>query len=242
MIIYPAIDIKHGACVRLVQGIEEMETQYYDDPVEPAKEFKKMGAEWVHVVDLDGAFKGEPHNWEIVERIAEVGLKVQLGGGLRTIEDIESVFKMGVSRVVVGTRACHDRDFVIELAKKFGDRIAVAIDAREGKVAVRGWVETTNTPAIALAQSVAEVGIKTIIFTDILTEGEMRGPNFEGHKEIWGAVSCDVIAAGGVHDRHDIVHFNNLSKRFPNLNGVVVGKALYEHKVDIKDMLSIVGE
>ncbi len=239
MTIYPAIDIKHGSAVRLVQGIEEMETEYYDDPIEPAKQFIEAGAEWIHVVDLDGAFRGEPQNLEIVERIAKLGAKVQFGGGLRKLEDIEKVFQFGVSRVVVGTRACHDRNFVIELAKRFGDKIAVAIDARAGMVAVKGWVETTETPAVTLAQSVAEVGIKTIIFTDILTEGEMRGPNFEGHKEIWSSVPCNVIAAGGVHDRHDIVHYKDLSKRFSNLDGVVIGKALYEGKVDLADLLAI---
>ena len=239
MIIYPAIDIKSGTCVRLVQGMEEMETQYFDDPVEPARDFKKAGAEWVHMVDLDGAFSGSPKNLDIAAKIAKIGLKVQLGGGYRQISDIEEAFSKGIERVVVGTRACMDRDFVIEMAKKYGERVAVAFDAREGKAAVSGWSETTDTPVVTLARSVADVGIKTIIFTDIMTEGEMRGPNFEGHKEIWSAVSCNVIASGGVHDHHDIIHFKDLQKRFKNLEGVIVGKALYENKVKLKKMLAI---
>lgn len=239
MIIYPAIDIKNGVCVRLVQGVEEMETQYFDDPLEPAKMFKDVGAEWIHVVDLDGAFTGEPQNTEIVKAICDLGLKVQFGGGIRTFEYVESALSAGVSRIVVGTRACQDRGFVVDLAKKYGDKIAVGIDAREGKVAVKGWVETTDTPAIALAQSVAEVGIQTIIYTDISTDGAMTGPNFEGQKHMWESVDCNVIASGGVHDNHDITHYKDLSARYPNLDGVIVGKAIYEHKIDLNRTFNI---
>lgn len=233
MNIYPAIDIKHGVCVRLVQGVAEMETQYFDDPLEPAKQFKEEGATWVHVVDLDGAFTGEPQNTEIVKAICDLGLKVQYGGGIRNFEFVESAFKAGVSRIVVGTRACQDRDFVVDLARQYGEKIAVGIDAREGKVAVKGWVETTETPAITLAQSVSDVGIKTIIYTDISTDGAMTGPNFEGQKRMWEAVNCNVIASGGVHDNHDITHYKALSSRFPNLEGVIIGKAIYEHKINL---------
>ncbi len=239
MIIYPAIDIKHGACVRLVQGVAEMETLYHEDPIEPAEEFKAAGAEWIHVVDLDGAFTGEMKNLEAVQRIAATGLKIQLGGGIRSLEDIETALKAGVTRVVVGTRACQDKAFVVEMAQKFGESVAVGIDAREGKVAVKGWVETTDTPAVNLAQSVAEVGIKTIIYTDIATDGLLRGPNFEGQKQMWAAVPCKVIASGGVSDTHDIVHYKNLSARFDNLDGVIVGKAIYENRVNLKELLGI---
>lgn len=239
MILYPAIDIKHGACVRLVQGVAEMETQYFDDPLEPAKQFVADGADWVHVVDLDGAFDGEPQNTDAVKAICELGLKVQLGGGIRSFEDVDKALAAGVSRIVVGTRACQDKGFVVDLAKKYGDKIAVAIDAREGKVAVKGWVETTDKPAVALAQSVAEVGIKTIIYTDISTDGVLSGPNFDGQKSMWEAVDCNVIASGGVHDTHDIVHYKNLSGRFSNLDGVIVGKALYEKKVHLPELLKI---
>lgn len=239
MIIYPAIDIKHGACVRLVQGVAEMETLYHEDPTEPAQEFKDAGANWIHVVDLDGAFSGEMKNLEAVKRIAALGLKIQLGGGIRSLENIETALKAGATRVVIGTRACQDKAFVIEMAQKFGEQVAVGIDAREGKVAVKGWVETTETPAVALAQSVADVGIQTIIYTDISTDGLLRGPNFEGMKQMWASVPCRVIASGGVSDTHDIVHYKNLSARFPNLDGVIVGKALYEKRVNLPELLSI---
>lgn len=239
MIIYPAIDIKNGACVRLVQGVAEMETLYFNDPIEPAHQFKAAGAEWIHVVDLDGAFSGVMKNLSVVQAITDLGIKVQLGGGIRTEDDVARVLDAGVTRVVVGTRACQDRNFVLDLVAKRGDRIAVGIDAREGKVAVKGWVETTDTPAIALAQSMADAGIGTIIYTDIATDGAMTGPNFEGQKQLWRDVSCQCIASGGVHDTHDIVHYKNLSRRFPNLDGVIVGKALYENKVDLPELLSI---
>lgn len=239
MIIYPAIDIKHGACVRLVQGVAEKETLYHEDPVDPAKEFLADGADWIHVVDLDGAFSGEMKNLEAVKRIAALGIKIQLGGGIRTVENIEAALAAGATRVVVGTRACQDKDFVIEIAKQFGEKVAVGIDAREGKVAVKGWVETTDTPAVALAQSVAEVGVKTIIYTDISTDGLLSGPNFEGQKQMWAAVPCQVIASGGVSDTHDIIHYKALSERFDNLDGVIVGKALYEGRVNLKNLLRI---
>lgn len=242
MIIYPAIDIKRGACVRLVQGVAEMETRYFDDPLEPARQFKDAGVEWIHVVDLDGAFSGTPQNTGVVKAICELGLKVQYGGGVRTFEDVENALAAGVSRIVVGTRACQDRGFVVDLANQYGDRIAVGIDAREGMVAVKGWVETTETPAITLAQSVAEVGIKTIIYTDISTDGAMTGPNFEGQKRMWEAVDCNVIASGGVHDSHDITHYKALSPRFPNLEGVIIGKAIYENKIDISKALEIANQ
>lgn len=241
MIIYPAIDIKGGCCVRLLQGLADRETEYFRDPVEPARDFAKQGAEWVHVVDLDGAFTGHSENLAIVRNIAALGLKVQFGGGIRTAEDVKRAFDAGVSRVVIGTRACQDRDFVALLAREYGERIAVGIDAREGKVAVRGWVDTTDMPAKTLAQQVAAVGIRTLIYTDISTDGMMVGPNFEGQKEMWRSVDAKVIASGGVADRHDVIHYRDLSQRFANLDGVIVGKALYEHKVELADLLQLCG-
>lgn len=240
MIIFPAIDIKHGSCVRLTQGLADQETEYFADPIEPARMFKDAGAEWVHVVDLDGAFNGKPANLPIVEKIAATGLKVQFGGGIREKEDIQRALQAGANRVVIGTRACGDPDFVSEIADAWSENIAIGIDANEGLVAVRGWVDVTDVPAIDLAKEVAARGIKTIIYTDITTDGMMRGPNFEGQKEMWKAVDINVIASGGVSDRHDIVHYLNLSKRFANLHGVIVGKALYEKAVDLDDLISLV--
>ncbi len=239
MRIYPAIDIKGGTCVRLLQGLADQETEYFSDPVEPARQFLQQGADWVHVVDLDGAFSGQSGNLPIVRKIADLGLRVQLGGGLRTLEDVTRAFDAGAQRVVIGTRACQDPDFVKHLAREFGDRIAVGIDAREGMVAVRGWVDTTDMPAKTLAQSVAAAGIRTLIYTDISTDGMMVGPNFEGQKDMWRSVDANVIASGGVADRHDVVHYLNLSKRFANLDGVIIGKALYERSVDLADLLAL---
>ncbi|GHB89747.1 1-(5-phosphoribosyl)-5-[(5-phosphoribosylamino)methylideneamino]imidazole-4-carboxamide isomerase [Cerasicoccus arenae] len=239
MTILPAIDIKKGRCVRLLQGLADMETEYFEDPVEPAKEFLAAGAEWVHVVDLDGAFTGKPANTEAARKIAELGMKVEFGGGIREMDDIRNVLKAGVTRVVVGTRACESLDFVKAMAQEFGPQVAVGIDARAGKVAVHGWVDTTDMPAIDLAQQVAAAGIQTIIYTDIMTDGMMRGPNFEGMKEMWTAVDCDVIASGGVADLHDVVHYADLAPRFPNFSGVIIGKAIYEKAIDLKQALSI---
>ncbi|MEO0794683.1 MAG: 1-(5-phosphoribosyl)-5-[(5-phosphoribosylamino)methylideneamino]imidazole-4-carboxamide isomerase [Verrucomicrobiota bacterium] len=239
MIILPAIDIKNGHCVRLLQGLEDQVTEYFEDPIDPAKEFLAVGSEWVHVVDLDGAFSGSPKNFDAVQKIADLGLKVEFGGGIRELDDIRRVIASGVSRVVVGTKACESLDFVKAMAEEFGPKVAVGIDARAGKVAVHGWVDVTDVPAIGLAQQVAAAGIQTIIYTDITTDGMMRGPNFEGMKEMWSAVDCDVIASGGVSDIHDVIHYSNLAQRYPNCSGVIIGKAIYEKAIDLKEALAV---
>jgi phosphoribosylformimino-5-aminoimidazole carboxamide ribotide isomerase len=239
MRIYPAIDIKHGSCVRLTQGLEDQETEYFHDPLEPARIFKAAGAEWVHVVDLDGAFNGKPANFAIVEQIAALGLKVEFGGGIRELVDAEALLEAGVSRIVVGTRACKDHAFVEELLKRWPEQLAIGIDAREGKVAVRGWVEVTDMPAISFAQKLAEAGVQRIIYTDISTDGMMVGPNFEGQEEMLNAVPIQVIASGGVSDLHDLTVYTEMAARCPNLDGVIVGKALYEKKFTVKEALDV---
>lgn len=239
MIVYPAIDIKDGSCVRLTQGLADQETEYYADPVEPARNFQAAGAEWVHVVDLDGAFTGDPKNLTIVKQIAELGLKVQLGGGLRELDDIQRVLDAGIARIVVGTRACQDHTFVDELVKRWPDQFAIGIDAREGKVAVKGWVEVTDMPAISFAQSLAQAGVKTLIYTDISTDGMMVGPNFDGQLEMLNSVDIDIIASGGVSDLHDLVAYQEISTKNTNLNGVIVGKAIYEKKFTIEQALDV---
>lgn len=242
MNIYPAIDIKGGAAVRLMQGLEDQKTEYYKDPVEPARLFKEAGTQWVHVVDLDGAFSGASANLDAIERIAALGLKVQMGGGIRTTADIERILSAGVSRFVVGTRACESQDFVAEIAERWPEAAAVGIDARDGMAAIKGWVETTNIPATELALRVADVGIRTIIYTDISTDGMLSGPNFDGQKALWQAAAereVKFIASGGVHDLHDITHYHNLAQRFANLDGVIIGKAIYEGKLELADALKI---
>ncbi|HOD46634.1 MAG: 1-(5-phosphoribosyl)-5-((5-phosphoribosylamino)methylideneamino) imidazole-4-carboxamide isomerase [Verrucomicrobia bacterium ADurb.Bin122] len=240
MTIYPAIDIKSGRCVRLTQGRADQETVYSENPAEVAAEFKQAGSAWVHVVDLDGAFAGEPANLDKVAAIVAVGMKVQLGGGLRTRASVERALGAGVSRVVIGTRAAESEAFVAELVAAFGDRIAVGIDAKNGQVAVKGWVDTTGTSALGLAQRMDKLGVKTLIHTDVGTDGMLTGPNMAAQEAMASAVSANVIASGGVSRREDVVRLAELQKRRPNLEGVIVGKALYERRVELPDLLALV--
>lgn len=239
MTIYPAIDLKGGRCVRLTQGRADQETVYAENPAAVAAEFRAAGSEWVHVVDLDGAFAGEPANLAAVEAIVAVGMKVELGGGLRSREAVARVLAAGVNRAVIGTRAAESENFVRELVAEFGDRIAIGIDAKEGKVAVKGWVDTTALGAVALAQRMDALGVATIIYTDIGTDGMLTGPNFGAQEIMLQSVKARVIASGGVSRREDVVKLTELSHRYANLDGVIVGKALYEGRVQLPDLLAI---
>ncbi len=228
--------------MRLMQGLADQKTEYYKDPLTPAKQFIESGAQWVHVVDLDGAFTGASQNMDKIEGIARLGIKVQVGGGIRTEADIERVLSAGASRFVVGTRACESKAFVQTIARRWPEQACVGIDARDGMAATHGWVNVSKIKATDLARSVAEAGIRTIIYTDISTDGMMTGPNFEGHKQMWQAsegTGVRFIASGGVHDRHDVVHYKALENRFPQLDGVIVGKALYEGAVELPDLLEV---
>jgi phosphoribosylformimino-5-aminoimidazole carboxamide ribotide isomerase len=240
--IYPAVDIKGGRVVRLLQGKADQETVYYADPSVPARLWAKAGAEWVHVVDLDGAFTGVPCNWKAVEAIVGAGMKVEMGGGMRNVDNVKRAFDAGVSRVVIGTKAVDDKSFIVELVKKFGPKIAVGIDAKNGKVAVHGWVDTAESSALELAKTVAGMGVGTIIYTDISRDGMLVGPNFDAQAEICSSVPCSVIASGGVGSRDDIVRFAKMSKSYENLEGVIIGKALYEGKVELSDVLAVCGQ
>lgn len=237
MIIYPAIDIKQGQAVRLRQGRADEATVYFADPLEPARKWKAAGSEWVHVVDLDGAFTGEPANRDIIAKIADLGLNVQMGGGLRTEEDVESALNAGVSRVVIGTRAVRAPEFVAQMVDRFEDRVAVGIDARNGKVAIKGWVDTTDADALQLARDMAAAGVQTIIYTDISRDGALTGPNFEAQQRMAESVSCQIIASGGVSEPADIERFREIEKTTPNLSGVIIGKALYEERIDLASIL-----
>jgi len=241
MIIYPAIDIKGGRCVRLTQGRADQETVYAENPADVAAAFKTAGSEWVHVIDLDGAFAGEPRNGAAVEAIVALGLKVQLGGGLRTTAAVERALGLGVCRVVIGTRAAESEAFVAGLVQAHGERIAVGIDAKDGRVAVKGWVDTTAAAAIALARRMDALGVRTLIHTDISTDGMLTGPNFAAQEAMLAAVSCRVIASGGVGGSEDVAKFLETKKRRPNLDGVIIGKALYERRVDLADLLRRAG-
>lgn len=239
MIIYPAIDIRGGRCVRLTQGKADQETVYSDHPADVGKSFKAAGSAWIHVVDLDGAFEGEPRNLKVVAEIVALGLKVELGGGMRTRDSVKRALDLGVGRAVIGTRAAESEAFVAELVNEFGARVAVGIDAKHGQVAVKGWVDTTATSALALARRMSEIGVGTLIYTDIGTDGMLTGPNFVAQTAMLNAVKSRVIASGGVSRREDVQRFAELAKNHANLDGVIVGKALYEKRVDLPDLLAI---
>jgi len=239
MTIYPAIDIRAGRCVRLTQGRADAETVYAEDPASVAAAFKAAGSEWVHVVDLDGAFAGEPGNLGAVGGIIGVGVRVQLGGGLRTRASVERALAMGVARVVIGTRAAESEAFIADLVAAFGDRIAVGIDARNGGVAVRGWVDTTATSALGLARRMDALGVATLIHTDVATDGMLAGPNFAAQEAMLDAVRARVIVSGGVGRREDVVRLVETQGAHSNLDGVIVGKALYEGRVELEDLLAL---
>ncbi len=239
MTIYPAIDLRNGRCVRLFQGKADQETVYYENPADPARSWKDAGADHLHVVDLDGAFAGASANLDAVRSILRVeGLKVQLGGGMRDETAIEKALDLGLSRVIIGTRACEEPEWIGSLIEKFGaDKIVVGIDAKDGLVATKGWVETTETEAIELAQNLQSMGLRWIIHTDVATDGAMKGPNLEAQKKMADAVpDCQVIASGGVTKETDVDDLRSLSTDHPNLEGVIIGKALYEGTVHLQNL------
>ena len=236
MTIYPAIDIKGGRAVRLIQGLADRETVYAANPADMAVQFKAAGAQWIHVVDLDGAFAGQPANFDAVKAIAALGVKVQLGGGMRTRATVERVLGLGVSRVVIGTRAAESEAFVGELVQAFGDRIAVGIDAKDGRVAVKGWVDTTGAGALDLACRMDALGVATLIHTDIGTDGMLTGPNLPAQDAMAAAVKARLIASGGVSRIEDVHALAEMKKRRPNLDGVIIGKAIYEGKIRLDQL------
>ena len=241
MTIYPAIDLRGGRCVRLFQGKADQETVYYENPVEPAKLWQGAGASHLHLVDLDGAFSGSSQNLEAVKKILEVeGLSVQLGGGMRDEKVIASALDMGLSRVIIGTRACAEPEWVISMINQFGvERIVVGIDAKDGLVATQGWVETSTTHAIDLAKSLVAQGLRWVVHTDVSTDGAMQGPNLEAQREIALAVpSCNIIASGGVSCEDDIVNLRELAIECPNIEGVIIGKALYEQTIHLASVIN----
>jgi len=240
MIIYPAIDLRGGKCVRLFQGLADQQTTYFQDPTEPAMIWEKSGAAHLHVVDLDGAFSGENENFSAVKAILEqTNLKVQLGGGMRSESAIEKALKLGVDRVIVGTRACTDPAWVGKLVQDFGENhIIVGIDAKDGKVATKGWVETSQISATELATQVESLGVRWIIHTDIATDGAMQGPNYQAQEKMaLAAPSCKIIASGGVTNEKDVFKLNEFSSQIHNIDGVIIGKALYEKTVQLDRIL-----
>jgi phosphoribosylformimino-5-aminoimidazole carboxamide ribotide isomerase len=226
MLLYPAIDLMGGQVVRLKQGRASEKTVYSDDPVAVAREWQARGGDWLHIVDLDAAFGGKHENLDKVRAMAAaVSIPVQMGGGMRDEQAIAAALEAGVSRVVIGTKAAEDPDFVRRAIAKFGgDKIAVGIDARDGKVAVKGWAETTGIEAGTLAKELAAAGIGALIYTDIATDGMLQGPNLQTTAEMVKTASCPVIASGGVSSAADLVALG----RIDGLAGAIVGKALFD--------------
>ncbi len=236
MTIIPAIDLKGGKCVRLRQGVADDATVYGDDPVAMARHWEGEGGRALHVVDLDGAFNGAPAHAEVVAKIAAaLSIPVEIGGGLRTDDHVRAMLDAGVSRVILGTRALADEAALKRLVGLYGgEKIAVGIDARNGLVQVKGWVETTGTLATDLAKRVSDLGVGTIIYTDTATDGMLSGPNLEAMDKICEAASCGIVASGGISSVKNVRDLVALGR--PNLVGAIVGKALYEGRVTVAEM------
>jgi phosphoribosylformimino-5-aminoimidazole carboxamide ribotide isomerase len=226
MLVIPAIDIKDGRCVRLFQGEMDQETVYFEKPLDAAKHWVHEGATFIHIVDLNGAVKGRPvHTRDVQAICTETGLSVELGGGLRSIEAVEAALQLGISRVVIGTAAYDNADFLRALCKQFPGRIVVGIDARGGKVAVKGWKETTSMDAVDLARRCELDGASRIIYTDISRDGTRDGVNIEETRKIAQSVNIPIIASGGVATLDDVRALKPLEKE--GVEGVIVGRALY---------------
>lgn len=233
MIIYPAIDIKNGNCVRLTRGEFDKETVFSDNPVEMAINWENQGAKFLHLVDLDGAKTGQPRNQEVIIEIAnKIKIPVQVGGGIRDIKTVENYMNNGIKRVIIGTAGINDRAFLEKVLLTYGEKIVVGIDAKDGMVAINGWIDKSDLDAIEFAQNMQEIGVKTIIYTDISRDGMLTGPNFEAMNQMAKSVSIDVIASGGVSCIEDVKDLNQTG-----VKGVIIGKAIYTGDVDLKEAL-----
>lgn len=240
MILYPAIDLKDGACVRLYKGEMDQATVFNDNPAKQAQAFVAEGCEWLHLVDLNGAFAGTPVNATPVEEILKsVSVPCQLGGGIRDLATIEMWFSKGLQRVILGTIAVEDPDLVRTAAKAFEGHVAVGIDARNGKVATKGWAEETNVDVTELAKQFEDAGVSAIIYTDINRDGAMQGPNVQATADLANAVSIPVIASGGVSSLDDL---KALKQSGAPLNGAISGRALYDGALDLKDAIAVLNE
>ncbi len=237
MILYPAIDLKDGQCVRLYKGEMDEATVFSDDPAAQARAFVEAGCAWLHLVDLNGAFEGRPVNAAAVEAIlAAVDVPAQLGGGIRDMATIEAWLDKGIRRVILGTVAVENPDLVREAARAHPGRVAVGIDARHGKVATRGWAEETEVDATDLARQFEDAGVAAIIYTDINRDGAMQGPNISATAALANAVSIPVIASGGVSSLDDLISLRNSGAP---LDGAISGRALYDGALDLKEALRV---
>lgn len=234
MKIIPAIDLKNGRCVRLLQGKEDQETVYGEDPVETALSFEEQGAEQIHLVDLDGAFRGESKNLEQVERIAQaVKVPIELGGGIRSLDDISRVFDLGVNFVIIGTIAVKNPKILEEAIKKFQNQLILGLDAKDGKVAVSGWVEVTEFSDEEFANQWKQHGINRVIYTDISRDGMLTGPNLSSLRRMAIATGLKITASGGVSSLDDLKQLVELER--DGVDEVIVGKAIYERQLDLRE-------
>lgn len=240
MIIFPAIDLHKGHAVRLLQGRLEDATVYAEDPTAVAREFAADGASYLHLVDLDGAFTGQPVNDEVIRKIVRaVDLKVQVGGGIRTLARVEELLELGVERVILGTVAVRDPELVAEAVHRYGERIVVGIDAKDGKVAVQGWAETTELTAEELGRSMKAVGVERIIYTDIGRDGMLQGPNLASSVNQALATGLKVIVSGGVSSLEDLRNIRKEVSAGVPIEGAIIGKALYSKAFTLKEALAV---
>ncbi|ARJ66405.1 1-(5-phosphoribosyl)-5-[(5-phosphoribosylamino)methylideneamino]imidazole-4-carboxamide isomerase [Magnetospirillum sp. ME-1] len=236
MFLFPAIDLKDGACVRLKLGLMEDSTVFNTDPGAQARDFAAAGAEWIHVVDLNGAFAGKPVNGQAVDSILKsVTVPVQLGGGIREMATIEDWLARGIRRVILGTVALKNPALVKEACKRFPGRVAVGIDAKGGKVAVEGWAETSDLTVLELARKFEDCGVAALIYTDIDRDGVLAGPNVAATVALADAISIPVIASGGVSSLDDL----KALKAYPKLEGVISGRAIYDGRIDVAQAIAL---
>ncbi|MYL49124.1 1-(5-phosphoribosyl)-5-[(5-phosphoribosylamino)methylideneamino]imidazole-4-carboxamide isomerase [Halobacillus litoralis] len=236
--IYPAIDMRDGKCVRLEQGDFDKETVYGENPFEVAKEFAEAGASWIHMVDLDGAKQGSKQNAEHVLRVAqELDCRVQIGGGIRSEEDVRFYLDKGVDRVIIGSLAVRDVETTKQLLSKYGERIAIGLDARDGFVSTAGWLEQSEVKAVDLGKDLASAGAKTFIYTDIAKDGMLSGPNTKEIVRLAEETGVDVIASGGIKGLDDLIELKEYKGR--NVIGSIVGKALYTNQFTLKEALDV---
>jgi phosphoribosylformimino-5-aminoimidazole carboxamide ribotide isomerase len=238
MLVIPAIDLKEGKCVRLEQGLMDKDTVFNNDPAAQALEWQRQGAEYLHIVDLDGAFAGEPKNRSAIESILKaITIPAQLGGGIRDLETIEAYLGLGLARVIIGTAAQRNPELVREACARFPGRIVVGIDAKNGMVAVQGWAEVTDITAVELARKFEDCGVSAIIYTDISRDGMMQGPNLEATRILAESVAIPVIASGGVSSLKDIENLVAIEQS--GVTGVITGKAVYTGALSLSEAISL---
>ena len=233
MLIFPAIDLYGGKAVRLYKGDYKQMTVYSDNPLSVARDFEAKGAKWVHLVDLEGAKEGTTPNIDMVESIAKnTSLSCEIGGGIRNMETVERYFEAGVSRVILGTAAVTDEDFLVSAVEKFGEKIAVGVDIKDGMVAIKGWIEKSEIEAFDFCEKMQKIGVKSIICTDISKDGAMKGANHELYKELSERFDMQIVASGGVSSMDDVKRLAKL-----DIYGAIIGKAYYTGAIDLEEAI-----